>query len=57
MRFEIEQDNAGAFHWRLVDDDGVDLAVSARSFASWEDARAAAVIVRHEAGSATGAES
>ena len=57
MRFVIEQDNDGQFHWHLVGDDGTELAVSAVSFASAEDARRAAADVRLHAGSAAGAES
>ena len=34
MRFVIDQNNDGQFHWRLTGDDGVDLAVSPASFAS-----------------------
>jgi uncharacterized protein YegP (UPF0339 family) len=57
MRFVIEQDNDGQFHWHLVGDDGEELAVSSVSFGSAEDARRAAAEVRLHAGSATGAES
>ena len=32
MRFVIDQNNEGQFHWRLTGDDGVDLAVSPGSF-------------------------
>jgi uncharacterized protein YegP (UPF0339 family) len=56
MRFVIEQDNDGQFHWHLVGDDGVELAVSAVSFGSREDALRAAADVRLHAGSAAGAE-
>jgi hypothetical protein len=28
MRFVIDQNNDGEFHWRLTGDDGADLAVS-----------------------------
>jgi uncharacterized protein YegP (UPF0339 family) len=56
MRFVIEQDNDGQFHWHLVDDDGAELAVSAVSFGSQQDARRAAADVRRHAGSAAGTE-
>jgi uncharacterized protein YegP (UPF0339 family) len=57
MRFVIEQDNDGRFHWHLVGDDGAELAVSSVSFGSPEDARRAAADVWLHAGSASGAES
>ena len=56
MQFEIYRDNAGEFHWRLVDD-GVRVALSAVSYASSEEAHRAAGHVHTHAGSATGAES
>ena len=31
MRFVIDQNNDGQFHWRLTGDDGADLAVSPAS--------------------------
>jgi uncharacterized protein YegP (UPF0339 family) len=52
LQFVIYQDNAGQFHWRLVGDDGVKLAVSATAFGS-----RAAADVHLRAGSAIGAES
>jgi uncharacterized protein YegP (UPF0339 family) len=52
MRFVIDQDNRGQFHWRLVGDDGADVAVSARAFASATAAGGAASEVHHQAGSA-----
>ena len=52
MRFVIDQDNGGQFHWRLQGDDGADLAVSAGSFASATAACRAAEDVRLNAGSA-----
>jgi|1186.fasta_scaffold453109_2 uncharacterized protein YegP (UPF0339 family) len=54
MRFMIYEDNDVQFHWRLVDEAGGELAVSARSFASREDALDAAAAVHAGAGSATG---
>ena len=52
MRFVIDQDNDGRFHWRLTGDDGADLAVSAGSFASAAAAGRAAAHVHLNAGSA-----
>jgi uncharacterized protein YegP (UPF0339 family) len=52
MRFVIDQNNDGRFHWRLTGDDGVDLAVSATSFGSASDAGRAATEVHEHAGSA-----
>ena len=52
MRFVIDQDNDGQFHWRLTGDDGADLAVSATSFASAAAAGRAAADVHLNAGSA-----
>jgi len=51
MRFVIDQDNEGQFHWRLTGDDG-DLAVSPASFASATAACRAAADVHLHAGSA-----
>jgi len=56
MRFLIDQDNRGQFHWRLVGDDGVDLAVSAQAFASATAAGGAASEVHLQAGSAVAPE-
>ena len=55
MQFVIYRDNGAQFHWRLMGDDGSRLAVSADTFSSAEDARAAAEVHKH-AGSATGTE-
>jgi uncharacterized protein YegP (UPF0339 family) len=52
MRFVIDQDNDGRFHWRLTGHDGADLAVSATSFASATAAGRAAADVHLNAGSA-----
>lgn len=52
MRFVIDQDNRDQFHWRLIDDDGNDLAVSAGGFDSASVAGRAAEDVRLNAGSA-----
>jgi uncharacterized protein YegP (UPF0339 family) len=52
MRFVIDQDNDGQFHWRLTGDDGAGLAVSATSFASATAAGRAAADVHLNAGSA-----
>ena len=56
MQFEIYRENGAQFHWRLVGDDGAEVAVSAPAFDSAEDARRAAADVRLNAGSATGAD-
>jgi uncharacterized protein YegP (UPF0339 family) len=56
MQFVIDQDNDNLFHWRLVGDDGTQLAVSAASFASAKEARRAATDVQLYAGAATGIE-
>jgi hypothetical protein len=54
MQFVIDQSNDNQFHWRLVGDDGTELAVSADSFASAKEALRAATDVHLHAGSATG---
>jgi uncharacterized protein YegP (UPF0339 family) len=56
MQFMIDQGNDGQFHWRLVGDDGADLAISAIGYASLQDARRAASDVQQGAGSATSVE-
>jgi uncharacterized protein YegP (UPF0339 family) len=53
MQFVIYQDNGGQFHWSLVDEDRVSLAVSATAFSSRADALRAATHVHQRAGSAT----
>jgi uncharacterized protein YegP (UPF0339 family) len=52
MRFVIDQNNDGRFHWRLIGDDGSDLALSAVSFDSATAAGRAAADVHANAGSA-----
>jgi uncharacterized protein YegP (UPF0339 family) len=56
MHFETYRDNGAQFHWRLVGDDGVKLAVSVGAFGSAEAARRAAGDVHLNAGSADGTE-
>ena len=56
MQFVIYQDTGGQFHWRLVGDDGVELAACATASGSRQDARRATADVQPRAGSATGAE-
>jgi uncharacterized protein YegP (UPF0339 family) len=56
MRFVIDLNNDGQFHWRLTGDDGADLALSAVSYASAADAGRAAADVRLHAGSASAPE-
>jgi uncharacterized protein YegP (UPF0339 family) len=52
MQFVIGQSNDNQFHWRLVGDNGTELAVSADSFASARAARRSATDLH--SGSATG---
>jgi hypothetical protein len=52
MRFVIDHTNDGRFHWRLIGDDGADLALSAASFDSATAAGRAAADVHLNAGSA-----
>ena len=56
MRFAIYQDNGGHFHWSILGDEGLQLAVSAGSFATRADARRAAAEVHKGASSAAGPE-
>jgi uncharacterized protein YegP (UPF0339 family) len=56
MQFVIDEGNDNQFHWRLVADDGTDVAVSAASFATAKAARRAATDVQAHAGSATSTE-
>jgi hypothetical protein len=56
MQFVIDEGNDNQFHWRLIGDDGTDLAVSAASFATAKAARRAATDVQAHAGSAIGPE-
>lgn len=53
MQYVTYQDNGRQFHWCLVGDDGVKLAVSATTYGSQEDARRAAADVHSRAASAT----
>jgi uncharacterized protein YegP (UPF0339 family) len=57
MQFVIYQDNCGRFHWSLVGEDGVSVAVSANAFSARGDALRAASQVHLGAGSATGTKS
>ena len=52
MRFVIDQDNRDQFHWRLIHDNGSDLAVSVGAFDSASAAGHAAEDVRLNAGAA-----
>ena len=56
MRYAIYQDNGGHFHWSILGDEGVQLAVSATSFATRADAQNAAADVHKQAASADGPE-
>jgi uncharacterized protein YegP (UPF0339 family) len=46
MQFVIYRDNCAQYHWRLMGDDGSNLAVSPVAFGSAEDARSAATALR-----------
>ena len=50
MQFEVYRTNGGRFHWRLVADDGVVLAVSAAEFTSERAARECVDAIRVHAG-------
>ena len=50
MQFEVYKDNGGQFHWRLNEDDGAVLAVSAAEFGSQEAAEASVATIREHAG-------
>ena len=50
MQFEVYRNNGGRFHWRLKEEDGVVLAVSAAEFASEEAAEESVVAIREHAG-------
>ena len=56
MQFVIDEGNDNQLHWRLIGDDGTDLAVSAASFATAKAARRAAMDVQAHARSATSTE-
>jgi uncharacterized protein YegP (UPF0339 family) len=56
MQFVIDQANDNQFHWRLIGDDGTELAISVASFTTAKAARRAATEVHAHAGSATGTE-
>ncbi len=51
MEFVIYEDNGGAYHWRIVTDDGATIGQSG-DFASYDDAKQAARQVRDGAASA-----
>jgi uncharacterized protein YegP (UPF0339 family) len=46
MQVEVFRNNGGQFHWRLVADDGITLAVSAAAFTSEPTAQASADAIR-----------
>ena len=56
MQFVIDEGNDNQFHWRLLGDDGSELAVSATGFTSMKAARRAVIEVHAHAGSAPAAE-
>jgi uncharacterized protein YegP (UPF0339 family) len=51
MRFVVFEDNGGAYHWAIAAASG-DRLVKSASFASYEEAKQAAEVVRAGAGSA-----
>ncbi|MEY2474044.1 MAG: hypothetical protein QOK28_3373 [Actinomycetota bacterium] len=52
-KFEIYEDKAGEYRWRLKDDNNVKVATSGESFDSKSNARRAAQNVKDTAGNAT----
>jgi len=50
MQFEVYKNNGGRFHWRMVEEDGVVLAISAAEFASEEAAQESLGNIREHAG-------
>ena len=52
MQFEVYKNNGGGFNWRLKEEDGVVLAVSAAEFATEQAAEESVVAVREHAGMA-----
>ena len=50
MQLEVYRNNGGRFHWRLVEEDGGVLAVSAAEFATEEAARESVEAIRVHAG-------
>jgi uncharacterized protein YegP (UPF0339 family) len=50
MQFEVYRNNGGQFHWRLVEKDGLVLAVSAAGFASEQAARESVDAIRPHTG-------
>jgi uncharacterized protein YegP (UPF0339 family) len=50
MPFEVYRNNGGQYDWRLVGNDGVELAVSPAAFASERAARESAEAVRAHTG-------
>jgi uncharacterized protein YegP (UPF0339 family) len=46
MQVEVFRNNGGQFHWRLVADDGIALAVSTAAFTSELAAQASADAIR-----------
>jgi uncharacterized protein YegP (UPF0339 family) len=47
LRFDVYEENSGRHRWRLTTSDGRDLATSAESFATRDDAQRAAGENRH----------
>ena len=52
-RFEIYQDNAGQYRWKLLASNGEQVAASGEGFASRADAKRAAEAVKKRASEAT----
>jgi uncharacterized protein YegP (UPF0339 family) len=50
MPFEVYRNNGGQYHWRLVSENGVELAIAPAAFASEQAARESADAVRAHTG-------
>lgn len=50
MQIEVYRDNGGRFHWRLVGDDGIAVAVSSAEFTTERAARDSADAIRADIG-------
>ena len=50
MQIEVYKDNGGRFHWRLIGDDGIAVAVSSAKFTTERAARDSADTIRGDIG-------
>jgi hypothetical protein len=50
VQIEVYRDNGGRFHWRLIGDDGVAVAVSSAQFTTERAARDSAGAIRADIG-------